>query len=132
MYKNQYILTICAVLGFLYTLFFYYQDRGLENFSMLKSYTIIEQGCRNSKGSSSVHIKYFNKIYYIRLANKECLKYPIGTEIKLCYNEKFDYFYKPDGLKRDKNRLLFTGIIFMLSIIPWKKIINKKNIKSKG
>lgn len=127
MYKNQYILTICAALGFLYTSFFYYQDSRLENPSMLKSYTIIEQGCRNSKGSSSVHIKYNSKMYYIRLANKECLKYPIGTEIKLSYNERLDYFYKPDGLKRDKNRLLFTVVIFILSIIPWKKIIKIKS-----
>ncbi|VFA40229.1 Uncharacterised protein [Chryseobacterium indologenes] len=126
MYKNQYILTICAILGFLYTLFFYYQDSRLENPNMLKSYTITEQGCRNSKGSSSVHIKYNNKIYYIRLANKECLKYPVGTEISLSYNKQFDYFYKPDGLKRDRNRLFFTAIIFILSIIPWKKIIKIK------
>lgn len=101
MYKNQYILTVCAVLGFLYTLFFYYQNSRLENPIMLKTYTIIEQGCRNSKGSSSVHIKYNNKIYYIRLANKECLKYPVGNEIMLSYNEQFDYFYKSDDLKRD-------------------------------
>ncbi|RRQ46714.1 hypothetical protein DTW91_04340 [Chryseobacterium sp. SC28] len=94
---------------------------------MLKSHTIIEQGCRNSKGSSSVHIKYNKKIYYIRLANKECLKYPIGTEIQLSYNEQFDYFYKPDGLKRDKRRLLIIGVIFILSIIPWKKIIKIKS-----
>ncbi|OCK50741.1 hypothetical protein BA768_19195 [Chryseobacterium sp. CBo1] len=93
---------------------------------MLKSYTIIEQGCRNSKGSSSVHIKYNDKIYYIRLANKECSKYPVGSEVKLSYNEQFDYFYKPDGLKRDRNRLLFLAIIFILSITPWKKIIKIK------
>ncbi|WP_123947123.1 hypothetical protein [Chryseobacterium sp. CBo1] len=60
------------------------------------------------------------------MANKECSKYPVGSEVKLSYNEQFDYFYKPDGLKRDRNRLLFLAIIFILSITPWKKIIKIK------
>jgi len=126
MYKNQYILTICAVLGFLYTLFFYYQNSKLESIKTLKAYTVIEQGCKKSRGGSSVHIKYNNKVYYIRLAIAECEKYPVGTEIKLNYNKQFDYFYKPDGLTRDKRRLLIIGVIFILSIVPWKKIIKIK------
>ena len=93
---------------------------------MIKSYTVVEQGRRNYKGSSSVHIKYNNKIYYIRLANKEYLKYPVGKEIKLSYNKQLDYFYKPDGLKRDKNRIWFTAIIFIISIIPWRRMIRIK------
>jgi len=122
MYKNQFILTICMVLGFLYLLFFYYQNLKLENIRTLKPYTIIEQGCKKSRGGSSVHIRYNNKVYYIRLAIAECEKYHVGSEIKLNYNKQFDYFYKPDGLTRDKRRLLITGAIFILSIIPWKKI----------
>lgn len=125
-YRNQYILTICSILGLLYTLFFYYQDSKLENTKTLKAYSVIEQGCRNSKGSASVHIRYKDKIYFIRLANKECLKYPVGSIIKLNYNSEWDYFYKPDGLRRDRNRIIFTLIVLMLSTIPWKKIINSK------
>ncbi|CAM3318408.1 hypothetical protein [Empedobacter stercoris] len=125
MYKNQYILTICTVLGFLYTLFFYNQNTKLENIATLKAYSVIEQGCKKSKGGSSVHIKYNNKIYYIRLSIATCEKYPIGSKIMLNYNDQFDYFYMPDGLKRDKNRLLIISGIFILSIIPWKKIIKR-------
>jgi len=60
------------------------------------------------------------------LAIAECEKYPIETEIRLNYNKQFDYFYMPDGLTRDKRRLLIIGVIFILSIIPWKKIIKIK------
>ncbi len=68
-----------------------------------------------------MHINHKNKIYYIRLANRECQKFPVGSKIGLKYNDKLDYFYKPDGLKRDRNRLVFTGSFFILSIVPWKK-----------
>lgn len=124
MYKNQYILTIFSLIGFFYVLFFYVQDSNLERNNISKSYIIIEQKCRNSKGGSSVHIKYNNKIYIVGLSITECLKYPVGSKIKLIYNSEFDYFYKSDGLKRDTRRLLFVIIIFVLSIIPWKKIID--------
>ena len=123
MYKNQYILTICTVLGFIYSLFYYFQNSKLENIKTLKAYSVIEQGCKKSKGGSSVHIKNKNKIYYIRLSIAECEKYPIGSKIMLNYNNEFDYFYMPDGLKRDKRRLLIISIIFSLSVVPWKKLI---------
>jgi len=125
-YKNQFIIIIISTLTFLFTSFLYYQDRQLERNGLLSFHVISLQSCRDYKGSSSVHIRYKNKIYFIRMANGECRKYPVGSKIGLKYNDRFDYFYKPDGLKRDKNRLIFTATIFLISIIPWKKIyINK-------
>lgn len=127
MYKNQYILTICVILGFIYTLFFYYHNSKLENIKTLKAYTIIEQGCKKSRGGSSVHIEYNDRVYYIRLSIAECEKYPVGSKIMLNYNHQFNYFYLPDGLKRDKRRLSIIGILFLLTVIPWKKIIKTKS-----
>ncbi|MEH3114027.1 hypothetical protein [Pedobacter terrae] len=96
----------------------------LEETKNLITLKIIKQGCRSSQGSSSVHVMFNKKVYYIRLANEECLKYPIGTTISLIYDNTFDYLYKPDGLKRNKYRVLFSSAFLLLSIIPWNRLIS--------
>ena len=127
--RNQMILILFSFLAVLYTCFFYIQDSKLEKSGRLTTLKVVNQGCRNSKGSSSVHISYNGKIYYVRLANKECLKYPVGSKISLIYNHEFDYFYVPDGLMRDKYRLFFTLGFLFLSVIPWKSLVNKLSLK---
>jgi len=49
MYKNQYILTICAVLGFLYTLFFYYQNSKLESIKTLNHTRLLNKAVKNQE-----------------------------------------------------------------------------------
>lgn len=128
-HRNQKILILIAILVVLYNWFFYIQDSKLEKSGMLTVFKVIEQGCRSSKGSSSVHILYRGKVYYIRLANEECLEYPIGSKISLIYNDDFDYFYKPDGLKRNNYRLSFSIAFLFLSALPWNKFINRLDSK---
>ena len=57
-----------------------------------ESFVVVEQYCRASKGSSSINIEYNGDLYSVRLANGECLKYPVGAEIKLIYNDTHDIF----------------------------------------
>ena len=56
---------------------FFFQNSRLEK-EMPVSHVVIDQYCRSSKGSSSFHINYNGKVYYVRMANQECLKYPKG------------------------------------------------------
>jgi hypothetical protein len=123
--RNQKIVIIIAILVLIYNWFFYAQNSKLEQSSPMNTYQVIEQGCRNSKGSSSVHISYNRKTYYIRLANGECLKYPIGSKISLVYNDDLDYFYKPDGKKRGRNRLFFSFCFLLLSVLPYNNLYKK-------
>lgn len=130
-YKYQKILGLLSFLAFLYVCFFYYQNSKLENFGKLELFEVINQGCRNSKGTSSVHISYNRKTYFIRLANGECYKYPVGSKITLIYNDYFDYFYFPNSLSRDRYRLIFTFSLFFFSILPWKIVLENWIIKKK-
>lgn len=131
-YKNQSIIIPISIIALVYNLFFYFDIKKIDSTVELKSYTVILQSCRSYRRSSFVKINYRNKYYTIRLANGECPKYPTGSKIDLKYNAKFDYFFKADGLKRDRFRVTFVSVIFVLSIIPWKKINLQKNLRYKG
>lgn len=126
--KKQFIIILISIVVNAYALFFYFEDREMEKSGTLKFHEVLLQSCRNYKGGSSLRISYGSKIYAVGLSNGECPKYPIGSKIGLIYNVRFDYFYKPDGLKRDRNRLFFTGSIFVLSMLPWRKFnLRKRN-----
>ncbi len=94
----------------------------MENKGKLNFYSVFSQSCGNNRGSSSVYINYNQKVYSIRLPNVDCLKYPIGSKIGLIYNDKFDYFYIPDGLEKDISRLIFIGVVIIILLIKWKGI----------
>lgn len=113
------------VLGVFYNIFFYLEDRKLEKMKP-QSFRIIEQYCWATK-NSSIYIEYRDKKYPIRMANGECPKYPVGAEIYLVYNDRHDYFYQPDGLRRDSFRLFFFSFLLLLSIIPWDSLLKKKH-----
>ncbi len=90
-----------------------------------KNYEVIQQGCHSYSGNSSVHIKFKNRIYYIRLSYKECLNYPFGSFILLRYDEKEDMFYTKNSKKSDKARIYITIVILLILFIPSKYIWNK-------
>lgn len=124
--KIRPFLIAILVVGVAYNLYFYMEDVKMEGM-VPQSFIVKEQYCRFSKGSSSIHIDHDGKNYIVRMANGDCLKYPIGSEIKLVYNERFDYFYKQDGLQKGAFRLLFFSFLLFLSLLPWSRFSNRKN-----
>ena len=124
--KIRPFLIAILVVGVAYNVYFYLQNSRLEK-QVPVSHVVIEQYCRSYKGSSSVHINYHGKVYYVRMANEECLKYPKGSKISLVYNDRYDYFYQPDGSRRDSFRLFFFSFLLFLSIIPWNRFSDRKN-----
>lgn len=109
------------VLAVIYNVFFFLQNSRLEKENPV-SHVVIEQYCRSSKGSSSVHINYNGKVYVVRMANQACLKYPKGSMIYLVYNDRHDYFYQPDGLRKNSFRLFFFSFLLLLAIITWNRL----------
>jgi len=123
--KIRPFLIVILVVGVAYNLFFYLEDSKLEK-AKPQSFRITEQYCREIK-NSAIYIVHRNKKYSIRMTNGDCPKYPVGSEISLVYNEKYDYFYKQDGLKTATYKLLFFPFLLLLSIIPWNRFSNRKN-----
>lgn len=121
---RPFLIGILAI-GVAYNLYFYSEGVKMENV-VPQSFIVVDQYCRSSKGSSSINIEYNGNLYSVRMANGECLKYPVGAEIKLVYNDKHDYFYKQDGLEKASFRLVFFSFLLLLSIIPWYSLIKKK------
>jgi hypothetical protein len=119
-YKNQFIAIFLSTVAILYSSFFYYQNRKLEAIVPSTYHIVLSQSCGYYKRASAVRISFGSEIYSIKLTRNECEKYPIGSKIALKYNKKWDYFYKPDGLKRDKSRMSFIAAILLISLIPWK------------
>ena len=128
-YYNYQILLLALAIGVLaYTYFFYIQNSNLEKSGTRASFEIIEQYCRYAR-EGSVQIRYSDDLYSIVLANGECFKYPVGSKIILIYNEKFDYFFIPNGQKHMVFRLYFTVSCIILSILPWKLLTGKFNLQ---
>ncbi len=123
--KIRFFLISILAIGVAYNLYFYREDLKMEKI-VPRSFVVVEQYCRASKGSSSINIEYNGNLYSVRMANGECLKYPVGAEIKLIYNNTHDYFYKQDGLAKAGFRLFFFSLLLLLSIIPWDRLLKKK------
>ena len=117
-------------IGVAYNLYFYKESVKMEN-SVARSFMVEKQYCRASKGSSSINVRYKGKLYTVRMANGECLKYPVGSNIKLVYNETHDFFYKKDMLVAATFRVLFFLFLFLISVIPWERFL-KKNVTFKS
>jgi len=123
---------IGGIILFTYTLFFYFQNAELERSGTTKSYRVVDQNCKSYKGGSSIYVFYNNKTYKVGIAWRGCLAYPVGSEIRLIYNERFDYMYRPNGLTRDINRLIFSGLLLIISASPWKLLLSYvKRIKNR-
>lgn len=119
------------VLGVIYNVYFFFQNSRLEKENTV-SHVVIEQYCRYSKGSSLVQINYNGKVYDVRMANQECLKFPKGSMIYLVYNDRYDYFYQPDGLRKDSFRLFFFSFLLLLAIIPWNRLFRSDSTSCEG
>lgn len=122
--KIRPFVIVIFVVGVAYNLFFYLEDSKLEKVKP-QSFRITEQYCREIK-NSTIYIVHRGKKYSIRMANGDCPKYPVGSEISLVYNIKYDYFYKQDGLKTATYKLLFFSFFLLLSIIPLSRFSKQK------
>lgn len=100
------------IIGVVYNLFFYTEDVKMEKMTP-KSYRVKEQYCRVSKRSSSIFISHNSKNYSIRMSNNDCLNYPVGSNIKLVYNDRYDYFYKQDGLQKGIFKIFFSLFFYV-------------------
>lgn len=121
---RPFLIGILAI-GVAYNLYFYREDVKMEKV-VPQSFVVVEQYCRASKGSSSINIEYNGDQYSVRMANGDCLKYPVGAEIKLVYNDTHDYFYKQDGLAKVSFRLYLFSFLLLLSVVPWNRLLKKK------
>ncbi len=122
--KIRIFLIGAVAIGVVYNICFYREDVKMES-SVARSFLVEGQYCRSSKGSSSINVKYKGKLYAVRMANEECLKYPVGSHIELVYNEKHDFFYKKDGLAKAKLRMFFFLFLLFVLVIPWERFFKK-------
>ena len=127
-YKYQWVCAFIALFFFVASIFYYIQAKQLETEPML-SYIITGQYCHSYQKQSSVHIDYKGSKYTIRIKKKECRSYPIGSQIRLVYNDKYDYFYRPDDLKGSIAKVKVRSVLFLLTLLPLRyfEICLKKN-----
>lgn len=118
-YRYQWICVLIA-LGFLIASIFYYNEATKLETMPMSDYIIIGQYCHSYQKQSSVHIEYKGKTYTIRVKEKECRNYPINSLIQLVYNNKYDYFYKPDNMKGSIAKVKVMGLLFLLILLPLK------------
>ncbi len=129
-YKNQWFYLIIATGFFTYALFFFIQNNNPENNFIIEHQVIKQKRCSSApRISSFVQIEKGGKKYTVNLPEQDCVNYSIGDEIKLYYNNKYDYFYIPNRIKVEISRVAISGIVFILLLLPWKYIVRKINNK---
>jgi len=120
-YKNQLFYIIVATVFFAGALFFYLQNINSEKNAVLEFHKILEKSCSvATKISSYVRVEKKGKIYTANLSEQDCADLNIGENVKLFYNKKYDYFFYPGREKVYSIRVIFSGIIFFLVLLPWK------------
>ena len=125
-YKSQWFYLVIAVGYFSYAMFYYIQNNRKENF-ILEKHIVEEKHCSAApRSSSSVQIKKDEKTYTVNLPDEECYNYAVGSRISLYYNTQYDYFNYGSRKRIDNSRIIFTGIILFLVLLPWKYLIGRK------
>lgn len=130
--KNHLILILFIFIGFIYSLYKYFNYQKIINEYLPIEKIVIRQSCRAyTKLASGVYIKNGNKVYNVKLDYGNCIKYPVNSKIYVIYDEQNDSFIYPVK-KYNSGRIYFLGIILLISIIPWTyllKLTNSNKVK---
>ncbi|RFS26638.1 hypothetical protein DVR12_02285 [Chitinophaga silvatica] len=87
----------------------------------LISVTIARIDCNQSHGRSSLIFKYNDGIHHANLTYNQCLKYKIGDQVQLYYNQNYEwYIIKDSGYEsEDKSAIIIACIIITTIFIYW-------------
>ncbi|WP_316838574.1 hypothetical protein [Pedobacter gandavensis] len=125
---TQKVFIVLALFCIVYNLFFYFQDANLEKEGLVKLYEVNRQLYRRSKTISSIQVYFKGKVHRIRMGSEESLKYPVGSKIRLIYNDEFDYFYRPGGLTHSLGKVFIALAFLILSALPWDKFMYRLQV----
>lgn len=129
-YNYQWVCILIA-LGFFGAAVIYHNEAKELEEKPTSDYIVIGQYCHSYQKQSSVHVKSEGKTYTIWVKRNECREYPVGSQIKLVYSEKYDYFYRADDLKAAEAKMKVRIILLLFTLLPLKyfetriKSINK-------
>ena len=81
---------------------------------------VLGKFCHKSRGGSGVDVLYNDKEYTISIYGNECYDIEISEIVDLKYIPALDkMFFSQEKIKRE---MILYGIIFLLSLGPFKKI----------
>lgn len=124
-HKSQIFYTLASFCVFTYAIFHYIRYKAVESYSSFEVVPIVNTSCRNStRSASGIKVSRNNKEYSVELPYDTCNKYSIGDKVSLLYDEKYNRFYLPNYFRVYRFRAIFTTIIFVLVILPWKGIVS--------
>lgn len=122
-YKNQFFYAFISFCVFSYALFHYFRYKELESPANLQVVSIVSTSCSAApRLASGLKILKNHKEFSVELPYDSCSKYSIGDHISLIYDQKFSRFYLPDYFRVYRFRAMFTMIIFIMTVLPWKRI----------
>ena len=124
--KARPFIIVILTIGIIYNIYFYRESLKMEKVAP-QNFVVEKQYCGYRK-NNSIEIRFKENLYTVRVGSRECSKYAVGAEIKLVYNDTYDYFYKQDGLRTAWYRLFFFPITLLVYIIPWKRIFKKNSL----
>jgi len=120
-FKYQLYYALISLIFFSHAIFYYYQNSHLEKTATLSKQLITDISCSVApRSKSSIKVIKNDRVYSVDLPSERCLKLNKGEKILLYYNEKYDYYYLPGALRIHLIRVIVTGSILILLVLPWK------------
>lgn len=124
-YKNQTFFIFVSFIFFIYATFHYLRYSDVKIRSKVETVTIVRTSCSAApKLASAIVVSKNNKDFSVELPYDSCYKYSSGDRINLLYDEKYSRFYLSNYFGVYKFRAIFTAIIMLIVIIPWKSIVS--------
>lgn len=103
----------------------YYENKALQEKGHITNVKILNKECVNT-GSRAQYIDvifYGKKYNRIEIPNRKyCVS--LRDSIPLIYNKVNDEFYVPNTLFMNKRFMIASVLLFIISLLPWKKINN--------
>ncbi|SFM74716.1 hypothetical protein SAMN05421738_102157 [Algoriella xinjiangensis] len=124
--KNQLIITLFFAALSAYLIKNYIDNSENLNHNNKKEIVISEKNCGIHNGAYSISFLYNDKRYNSKILGDQCLDLKIGDKYELFYFKKNDEFVDYHSFKHSKKGIIFSVIIFILSLMPYKYIFIKK------
>lgn len=93
--------------------------------------TVREKNCGSHNGASSISFLHKEKEYNTKLNGDTCLNLDIGDKHEVFYSIKNDKFLDKESVEHSKKGVIFSIMLVILSLIPYKKVFEKIEYKLK-
>ncbi|MCA4777776.1 hypothetical protein [Empedobacter stercoris] len=125
-FKNQLLIAFVLFIFSFYEIYILRVNDLVINDKNKKEITVSEMNCGVGNGAYSITFLYNDKNYNTKILSEPCINMNIGDKYELYYSDKNDEFIDYHSFEHSKKGVVFSVLILILFLIPYKSLFNKK------